>query len=117
MSTGVQEKLLSKAHKIKVNNYPGTTSKYILDKVNDLVQSKPNCLLVHLETNDITNNVKLLNFVKKVAKKVKNSSPNLKNLKNQKWQMQALFNEKSMEIIRNIFKKEFKKQETNRDFD
>ena len=39
---------------------------------------KPGCLLMHVGTNDLTNNVNLLNSVKKMVKKVKNSSPNTK---------------------------------------
>ena len=39
---------------------------------------KPDCLLMHVGTNDLTNNVNLLNSVKKMVKKVKNSSPNTK---------------------------------------
>ena len=110
MPAVVHEKLLSKAHNIKLKNYPGATSEYILDEVEHLLKSKPDRVLVHLGTNDITNNVKLLNLVKKVVKKVKNSSPNLKIFKNRKWQMQALFYEESMKIVRNIFKEESKKR-------
>lgn len=110
MPAGIHEKLLSKAHNIKLKNYPGATSEYILDEADHSVKSKPDRVLVHLGTNDITNNVKLLNLVKKVVKKERNSSPNLKNFKNQKWQMEALFYVESMKVVRNIFKKESKKK-------
>ena len=99
MPAGIHEKLLSKAHNIKLKNYPGAANEYILDEADHSVKSKPDRVLVHLGTNDITNNVKLLNLVKKVVKKLRNSSPNLKNFKNQKWQ-----------IVRNIFKEESKKR-------
>ena len=87
MPAGIHEKLLSKAHNIKLKNYPGATSEYILDEADHSVKSKPDRVLVHLGTNDITNNVRLLNLVKKVVKKVRNSSPNLKNfkIKNGRW--------------------------------
>ena len=39
---------------------------------------KPDCLLVHIGTNYLTNNVNLLNSVKKMVNKSKNSSPNTK---------------------------------------
>ena len=42
----------------------------------NLLKVKPDCLLVHAGTNRLTNNVNLLNSVKKIVKKVKNSSPN-----------------------------------------
>lgn len=39
----------------------------ILDKADDLVKSKPDCLLVpYVETNNITNHGNLLNFVQKI---------------------------------------------------
>ena len=78
MLYGVNEKWLSKSHNVKVKNYPGATIEDILDKIDDLLKVKPDCLLVHVGTNDLTNNVNLLNSVKKMVKKVKNSSPNTK---------------------------------------
>ena len=60
---GVNEKGLSKSHNVKVKNYPGATSEDILDKIDDLLKVKPDCLLVHIGTNDPTNNVNLLNSV------------------------------------------------------
>ena len=62
MLNGVNEKGLSKSHKVKVKNYPGATTEDILDKIEDLLKVKPDCLLVHGETNNLTNNVKLLNL-------------------------------------------------------
>ena len=78
MLNGVNEKGLSKSHNVKVKNYPGATSEDILGKIDDLLKVKPDCLLVHVGTNDLTNNVNLLNSVKKMVNKVKNSSPNTK---------------------------------------
>ena len=63
MLNGVNEKGLSKSHNVKVKNYPGATSEDILDKIDDLLKVKPDCLLVHVGTNDLTNNVNLLNSV------------------------------------------------------
>ena len=78
MLNGVNEKGSSKSHNVKVKNYPGATSEDILDKIDNLLKVKPDCLLVHIGTNDLTNNVNLLNSVKKMVNKVKNSSPNTK---------------------------------------
>ena len=74
----MNEKGLSKSHNVNVKSYPGATSEDILDKINNLLKVKPDCLLVHVGTNDLTNNVDLLISVKKMVKKVKNSSPNTK---------------------------------------
>ena len=49
-----------------------------LDKIGDLLKVKPDCLLLHVGTNDLTNYVNFLNSVKKMVKKVKSSSPNTK---------------------------------------
>ena len=61
---GVNGKELSKSYNVKVKNYSGATSEDILDKIDDLLKVKPDCLLVHVGTNDLTNNVNLLNSVK-----------------------------------------------------
>ena len=61
----VYEKGLSKLHNVKVKNYPGATSEDMLDKIYNSLKVKLDCLLVHIENNDLTNNVNLLNSVKK----------------------------------------------------
>ena len=62
---GVNKKGLSKSHNVKVKNYPGAISKDILDRIYGLLKVKPDCLLVHIGTRDLMNNVNLLNSVKK----------------------------------------------------
>ena len=43
----------------------------------DLTEEKPGKLLVHFETNDIGDNVNLLNNVKNIFRKVSKDSPSL----------------------------------------
>ena len=50
----------------------------ILDKIDGLLKVKPDFLLVHVGTNDPTNNVNFVNSVKKKVKQGKNFSPNTK---------------------------------------
>ena len=69
------EKGLSRAHNVKVTNFPGGTSDKIVKKLDDLIKDKPNDLVIHIGTNDLTNNVKLLNNVKKILKKVSANVP------------------------------------------
>ena len=69
MLNGVNEKWLSKSYNVKVKNYPGATSEDILNKISDLLKVKPDCSLVHVGTNDLTNNMNLLNPVKKWSTK------------------------------------------------
>ena len=54
----------------KVKNYPGATSEDILDKIDDLLKVKPDCLLVRIGTNDLKNNVNLLKSAKKMVNKM-----------------------------------------------
>ena len=75
---GIHEKGLSKNHSVKVNNIPGGTSDAILDKLDDFLKNKPDGLIVHAGTNDITKGKNLLNNVKKILKQVKKLSPNTK---------------------------------------
>ena len=74
MLNGVHEKIISKAHNVKDKLYPGAASDDILDKVDDLVKNKPDCLFIHATTNAIVNNLNLFNSVKKIVQKVKNHS-------------------------------------------
>ena len=50
----INEKGLSKNHSIKVNNIPGGTSGVILNELDDFLKNKPDGLIVHAGTNDIT---------------------------------------------------------------
>ena len=66
---------LSKSKKVDVLNIPGATSGDIVDKIGDLLEGKPESLIAHVGTYDLTNNVNLLNNVKKIVNKVKKTSP------------------------------------------
>ena len=78
MLNGIHEGGLSKQQQVKIQNLPGGTSETILDEVDTLVADKPDCIIVHAGTNDITKGINSLNSVKKVVKKVKQTSPNTK---------------------------------------
>ena len=47
-------------------NFPGGTSEKILEKLDDIIEEQPDDLIVHVGTNDLTNNVNLLTNVKKI---------------------------------------------------
>ena len=78
LMNGIHDKGLSKNHSVKVNNIPGGTSDAILDKLDDFLKNKPDGLIVHAGTNDITKGKNLLNNVKKILKQVKKLSLNAK---------------------------------------
>ena len=55
MLNGILERVMSKNYRVKVNNFPGGTSAAILENIDQLVKSKPGCLIVHAGTNDLAN--------------------------------------------------------------
>ena len=61
MLNGIHEKGVSMNHRVKVNNFPGGSSATILENIDQLVKSKPGCLIVHAGANDLANGTNLLN--------------------------------------------------------
>ena len=64
MVNGISEKGLSVNYKVKIVNFPGSTSEKILEKLDDIIKEKPD-LIFYAGTNDITINVNLSTNVKK----------------------------------------------------
>ena len=46
-------------------NFSGATSEDILTKIDDVLDEKPASLIVHVGTNDLTNEINLLSNAKK----------------------------------------------------
>ena len=65
MLNGIHEKGMSENYRFKVNNFSGGTIATILENIDQLVKSKPGCLIVHARTNHLVNGTNLLNQVKK----------------------------------------------------
>ena len=60
MVSGISEKfLINVNHKVKIVNFPGRKKWKILEKMDDIIKKKPDDLIAHVGTNDITNNVNL----------------------------------------------------------
>ena len=78
MLNGIHDKGLSKNHTVKINNFSGGTSETVLENIDETLKSKPDCLIVHVGTNDLTNGINLLNQAKKIVKQVKKASQNTK---------------------------------------
>ena len=78
MLNGIHERGLSKQQQVKIQIFPGGTSKTILDDVHILVADKQDFILVPVGTNDNTKGINSLNSKKKIVKKVKQTSPNTK---------------------------------------
>ena len=58
---GIHEKDMSENHKVKVNNFLGGASETIQENIDQLVKSKPDCLIVHAGTNYLAIKTNLLN--------------------------------------------------------
>ena len=76
MLNNINNRGLSKSKKVEVLNFPGATSKDIIGKIDDVLNQKPESLIVHVGTNDLTNEINLLNNIKKIVTKTKQKSPN-----------------------------------------
>ena len=60
MVSGISEKfLINVNHKVKIVNFRGGKKWRILEKMDDIIKKKPDDLIAHVGTNDITNNVNL----------------------------------------------------------
>ena len=47
----------AKKHNVKVRAHPGATSRDLIDHIKPVARRKPNLVVIHVGTNDITNNV------------------------------------------------------------
>ena len=73
MVNNISEKGPNVNQKIKIVNFPGGTSKKILEKLDKIINEQPDDLIFHVESNDHndhTNNVNLLINVKKIFNKL-----------------------------------------------
>ena len=78
---GVNENGIRKASKnnnIKVKCHRGATTEDIVDHINPVVRKKPDIIIIHGGTNDLTNNVNTEENLERIICKVKNESPNTK---------------------------------------
>ena len=72
---GISEKGLNKFHKVTVENFPGGTNNAIVENLDQLLKKYADDLIIDVGTNDLINNVKLLNIVKKIVKQVSREAP------------------------------------------
>ena len=76
MLNNINNRGLSKTKKVNVLNITGATSTSILTKIDDVLDKKPESIIIHVGTNDLTNDVHLLSNVKKIVSKTNRISPN-----------------------------------------
>ena len=64
MQNNIGGRGLFESMKVDVLNFPRATSRDIVNEIDELLEGRPKSL-IHFYTNDATNNVNLLNNVKK----------------------------------------------------
>ena len=69
MLNNIHERGLSKHHAEKVKSFPGATTETILEKMENLLESKPDVLILHADINDLPKNINPLNNLRKVHRK------------------------------------------------
>ena len=77
MLNNVNSRGQSKSKNVAVINFPGATSTNNVENIDEILENQqPKSLIVQIGTNDLTNDVNLLNNVKKIVSKTKKKSPN-----------------------------------------
>ena len=76
MLNNINSRGLSKSKEVDVLSFPGATSADVLTKIDDVLNKKPTSLIVHIGTNDLTNDINLLLNVKKIINKTNKTSLN-----------------------------------------
>ena len=66
--------LSTKDHKTVVRNFPGATSKDMCTYIKPLVEKKPNKMIIHVGTNDLTNNVETISNLRSIHEYIKSNS-------------------------------------------
>ena len=66
-----REELPSKKNKVKVLTHPGSATEDMLDYIKSIAWRKPDTLIIHAGTNDLTNGVNTMKRVRKLVKVVR----------------------------------------------
>lgn len=88
---------MRKNHDVKVKNIPGSASETVLDEIDALVGQKRDCILVHAGANNIIKSINIINAIKKIKKKVKDSLPNRRLV------FLSLYSGKTREIFQKMY--------------
>ena len=72
---GIDENGLSRHHVVKVKNHPGANMEDIADHIKPDTRRKPDLLIIHAGTNDITRGINTIEVLRKIITFVKKESP------------------------------------------
>ena len=75
---GIDDRGLCKHHNVKVRPHPGTTTRDIADHVKPVARRKPDMVIIHCGTNDLTNDVDTTKHLKEVVQILKEETPHSK---------------------------------------
>ena len=71
-----QQNLSNGSFKVRVKNHPGATTEDICGHLKPEIRKKPEIVIIHAGTNDLTNNSKSLENCKRMADSVRSKLPN-----------------------------------------
>ena len=75
---GIEEKGLSKRHRVRVRPHPGANSEDLTDHIKPIIRRKPDALIIHIGTNDLTSNIDSVKQLKSTIKSIRNGTPHTK---------------------------------------
>ena len=75
MLNNINGRGLSKTKKVGVLKFPGATSADIVTKIDDVLDEKPESIIIHVGTNDLTNDINFLSNAKKIVNKTNKIPP------------------------------------------
>ena len=73
---GIQEKGLSSRHNTRIRRCPSDTTKDLVDHIKPIARKRPDLVLIHFGTNDITKSVNTEEYMQKVIDYLHKESPN-----------------------------------------
>ena len=76
MVKSLNEYGLSKNQNVKAQRFSGYTTKDVLDIAKPAARCKPDPMIIHAGTNDITRDTKTMKNIKKIAKSIRDCSEN-----------------------------------------
>eukprot|EP00112_Aurelia_sp_Birch-Aquarium-sp1_P003980 Seg1450.32 transcript_id=Seg1450.32/GoldUCD/mRNA.D3Y31 product="hypothetical protein" protein_id=Seg1450.32/GoldUCD/D3Y31 len=75
---GISEFGLKRKHNVKVRAHPGASMQDIKDHIRPVIRGKPDCVVIHAGTNDLTKNVDTQEMIRDLVEESKQESPTTK---------------------------------------
>eukprot|EP00794_Sanderia_malayensis_P000649 gene646-1317_t len=72
---GIYEEGMQKVHNVKIKPHSGATTTDIVDYIKPVVRRKPDCIILHAGTNDLTSNEDTLGNLTEIIDNIKSNAP------------------------------------------